>query len=245
MTEATFLSSVQKATAMDKINSAIFVGESGVGKTILAASATLIEDYGPVLIVDIEGSAAGVGRLYPDVDIVSADSHAKLEFIKRELLENEHPYKTVIFDTLNVAQNRAEAFFRLKPENANNKFGVWGDLNIWTVDFVRSMHHAPFMAIFIAHPQTDKDENTGRMVTSLKIKGGAKSEVPTVVDLIGFMDYVEDAEGNPARALRVGRSTSVVTKNRFGLDSTIFGAPGSSGPTMLDIQQEILRASAE
>lgn len=241
MEDASFLAGVRDVEDVDRINSAIIFGEYGTGKTWLAASADDIEDYSPVLIVDIEGSAAGVARQYPGVKIITADTHQKLELIKTELLTKKHPFKTVIFDTYNVAQNRAEKFFKSKPENANNKFGVWSDLKDWSLDFVRSMHHAPFLAIFIAHSQTDKDENTGKMTTTVKIAGSARTDVPAVPDLIGYLDFVADDEGNPIRVLRVGRSTSIITKNRFGLPDTIYPAKGAEGPTIFDIQQEILK----
>lgn len=240
MAKAEFLSSVVKATSVDKINSAIIFGEYGTGKTWLASSADDIEDYSPVLIVDIEGSAAGVGRKYPDVDIITADSFDKLEFIKDELLNKEHGYKTVIFDTLNVAQKRAKAHF--KAMYPNNTFAMWDALADWSLDFVRGMHHAPFLSIFIAHPQTDKDENTGKMTTTVKLAGGARSEVPTVPDLIGYLGYGEDEDGNPIRVLHVGRSTSIVTKNRFGLEDIIYPSGGNEGPTIYDIQAAIIKA---
>lgn len=242
MADAQFLKAVKKATAVDKINSAFFFGEYGTGKTILAASATEIDDYAPVLIVDIEGSAAGVGRMYPDVDVVEVNSYEKLEALRHSLLHDDHPYKTVIFDTYNVAQNRAEKFFKNKPENQNNKFGTWADLKEWSINFVREMHHAPFLAIFIAHSQVDKDENTGRMITTVKIAGSAKTDVPAIPDLIGYLEFVVDDEGNSVRVLRVGRSSSIITKNRFGLPDTIHPAEGSEGVTISDIQQEILKA---
>lgn len=231
---------VEKASDVDRINSAIIFGEYGTGKTWLGASADDISDYSPVLIVDIEGSAAGVGRRYPDVDIVVADSHKKLEFIKHELLNEEHEYKTVIFDTLNVAQKRAKAHF--KDMYPNNTFAMWDALAEWSMDFVRSMHHAPFLAIFIAHPQTDKDDNTGKLTTTVKLAGGARSEVPTVPDLIGYTFYTSNEEGQPVRALQVGRSTNVVTKNRFGLPDVIYPEKGKEGVTIFDIQKEIILA---
>lgn len=234
--QASFLGGVQKASAVDKINSAIFFGEYGTGKTWLAASADDIADYAPVLIVDIEGSAAGVGRKYPGVDIIAADTHAKLELIKTELLTKEHGYKTVIFDTINVAQTRAEKYFRTLPQNMNNKFGVWADLKDWTLDFVRSMHHAEFMAIFIAHPQVEKDENTGKITTTVKLAGSSRTDVPTVPDLIGYVTFEADEDGKPQRVLLVGRSSSVVTKNRFGLDEKIVD------PTIFSIQKAIIEA---
>ena len=229
----------EKASEVDKVNSAIIFGEYGTGKTWLAASADEIEDYSPVLIVDIEGSAAGVGRKYPNVDIVKADTFAKLEYIKNELLNEEHEYKTVIFDTLNVAQKRAKAKF--KQDYPNNTFAMWDALADWSMDFVRSMHHADFLAVFIAHPQQDKDENTGRVTTTVKLAGGARSEVPTVPDLIGYTFYTTDEEGNRIRALQVDGTQNVVAKNRFGLPPVLLPSAGNEGVTMFDIQSEILR----
>jgi hypothetical protein len=231
---------VEKATAVDKIRSAIFFGEYGTGKTWLAASADDIEDYAPVLIVDIEGSAAGVGRKYPGIDIVQADTFAKLQFIMNELLTEDHDYKTVIFDTLNVAQKRAKAKF--KNDFPNNSFAMWDALAEWSMDFVRSMHHADFLAIFIAHPQTDKDEATGRMVTTVKLAGGARSEVPTVPDLIGYTSYSTDDEGNRIRVVQVDGNATVVTKNRFGLPTFITPSEGNEGVTLFDIQAEVIKA---
>lgn len=230
----------QKATDVDRINSAIIFGDFGTGKTWTASSASEIEDYSPTLIVDIEGSAAGVGRRYPDVEIVQADTHAKLEFIKRELLDNQDEYGCVIFDTLNVAQKRAKAHF--KEQFPGNSFGMWDALSDWSLDFVRSMHHAKFLSIFIAHSQSDKDESTGKMTTTVKLMGGARSEVPTVPDLIGYQFYATDDDGQPIRALQVGRSANVVTKNRFGLPDVLYPQKGASGVTVFDIQAEILRA---
>lgn len=231
---------VEKASAVDRINSMVIFGDYGMGKTWLAASADEIEDYSPTLIVDIEGSAAGVGRKYPDVDIVQADTFEKLEYIKKDLLNNQDAYGTVVFDTLNVGQKRAKGKF--KQDYPNNTFAMWDALSDWSLDFVRSMHHAKFMAVFIAHPQTEKDDTTGRLLTTVKLAGGARSEVPTVPDIIGYTFYGTDDEGQPVRALQVGRSPSVVTKNRFGLPDVIYPQKGNEGVTMFDIQSEILKA---
>lgn len=232
---ASFLAGVSKATDVDRINSAILYANTGAGKTWLGASADEIEDYAPVLIVDIEGSAAGVGRKYPNVDIVRADTHEKLEIIKRELLEEDHPYKTVLFDTLNVAQDRAEAYFDDLPKNRGNKFGKWADLKAWTIQFLRDFHHADFLVLFLAHPQVDKDENTGRMTTTVKIAGSARDVAPTIPDLIGYLDF-ENIGDKVERVLYVGATDGLVTKNRFGLEQKIVN------PTMVTIQQAIIEA---
>lgn len=237
-----FEAAIESADSVDKINSMVVFGQYGTGKTWLAASATQIEDYAPVLIVDVEGSAAGVGRRYPDVDVVKADTHRKFEHIMEELFTTDHKYKTVIVDTLNVAQNNAEIHFRSLPENQGNKFGVWGDLKQWTIDLGRKMHHAPFLGIMIAHSQVDKDENTGRIVTTVKIAGSAKTELPAIPDIVAAMDTATDEDGDTVSIVRVGRSQSVATKNRFGLPDILYPRKGEKAPNMLDIQKEIIQA---
>lgn len=235
MGKAAFLAAVEKATAVDKLGSAIIFGPSGVGKTIFAASSTAIGDYAPVLIVDVEGSAAGVGRLYPDVDVIKADTFEKLESIKWSLLNEEHPYKTVVFDTLNVAQDRAEAHFKVMYPG--NSFGVWDELKKWTVDFCRDFHHSDMMVFFIAHSKQDKDDTTGRIETTVKIRGSAVSDVPTVVDLVGYMAVEQDGEGKMRRVMYVSKHPNIVTKNRFGLEDKIYD------PDMLTMTVRILEAA--
>lgn len=233
MAEAAFLAAVKKATAVDKLGSAIIYGPSGVGKTILAASADEIEDYSKVLIVDIEGSAAGVGRLYPNVDVIQAETFEKLEAIKWDLLNSEHPYKTVIFDTLNVAQDRAISYFTERF----NGFAIWNEVNKWTVNFARDFHHSDMLVFFIAHEKRDKDDMTGRIETTIRLKGQSVAEIPTVVDLIGYMNWEVDGDGELQRTLIVDKHPAIVTKNRFGLNSKIYK------PTMLEIQMQISAAA--
>lgn len=230
MAEAKFLAAVQSATAVDKLGSAIIYGPSGVGKSMLAASSDEIEDFNKVLIVDVEGSAAGIGRMYPNVDVIRADTFEKLEDIRQSLLRDEHPYKTVIFDTLNVAQDRAIAHFTEKFSG----YAIWGEVNKWTVNFVREFHHSDMLVFFIAHEKRDKDDTTGRIETTLRLKGQSLAEVPTVVDLVGYMNWEIDGEGNLQRCLIVDKNPAIVTKNRFGLDSKIYN------PTLLEIQTQII-----
>lgn len=243
--ELAFAGAIQMATALDKINSGIIFGESGVGKTILAASAVEIEDYAPVLILDVEGSSAGVGRIHPDVHVLPIASHAQFEAALDELLTKKHPYKTVIVDTFNVAQNRAEKHFRAKPENANNKFGVWADLKDWSIGTARKLHHAPFTAWLICHTDQVKDENTGALTTTVKLAGSSKQDLPAVHDFIGYMENDTNEAGDTIAVLRVGRQKGIITKNRFGLDGTIYPKDGAEYPTMIDIQFAITKAQVE
>lgn len=214
-----FFKKIKPVDKVPKIHSALLYGPSGTGKSTLAASASLVEELSPVLIVDIEGSASGIGRLFPNVDRIEADTWDKLEFAKQALLNSDHKYKTIIFDTLNVAQTIAQKHF--EDIRGGSSFQTWGDLKDWTVDFVRSFHTLPdVLSIFIAHPKTVKDDLTGRVSVSPELSGKAVNDVPTVFDLNGYLGF-EDVDGTIKRVLNVGQSNKFVTKNRFGLPDSI------------------------
>lgn len=237
MTEASFLRGVKKAAELKDIKSAIIFGDSGLGKSTLAMSAQAVPSMGPVLVVDIEGSATAGARLYPDCDFIPAPTFEHLEVIKHDLLESEHPYKTVIFDTLNVAQGIALKHFEQEPENQRNTYGKWADLLEWTTDFVRDMHNAPFTAIFIAHAEDVKGE-FGLQKTTISIQGKAQEKVPTIPDILGYLAF-EEVDGKVERVIYTGQNPRLVTKNRFGLPNRIVD------PTMQKIQNEITKAREE
>ena len=63
-------------------------------------------------------------------------------------------------------------------------------------------------------------------------------------DIIGYLEFDQDDDGKSIRVLRVGRSTSAVTKNRFGLPDTIYPSDGE-GPTIYDIQKAIMEVQGK
>lgn len=244
MTELSFKSRIKKAEDAVTINSMIIYGEPGIGKTWFAASADAVEAMSPVLIVDVEGSASGVGRGYPEVDVIEVSSHEQFTLVVDELLEKEHDYKTVIIDTFNVAQERAEEFFAAMPENQNNSFGVFRMLKSWSIRLARRLHHAPFASVMIMHENTEKDDATGRVLTGLKITGSAKSTLPAIADIIGHMRTIKDKDDRPVVALVTSKVPGTITKNRYGITDPIVSATGQLAPSMVDLLSAVVEASS-
>jgi hypothetical protein len=223
---------VEDVESLDTFDSALFYGPAGGGKTILAASAIACEGFDRVLIVDIEGSAKGVGRLYPGVKRIKASSFADLEAIKSEILANPSGLDIVIFDTLNAGAKLAVNHFKALPQNRTNKFGAWDDLALWVNDWMRSFHASPLPTIFTAHAMDVKNEQTGAVLTMPKMQGSAKEDVPTIPDIVGYLTF-ENVSDKLERVLYVGAAEALVTKNRFGLPDKI------TDPTMAKINQLI------
>ncbi len=237
MTDAySFAAGVQDVEELDTFSSALFYGPAGVGKTNLGASAIHVPGFERVLIVDIEGSATGVGRLNPGVKRIRAQSFSELEIIKRDLLANPAGVDLVIFDTVNAGGKLAIKHFQSLPENRANKFGAWGDLADWTNDWMRSFHHSSIPTVFIMHAQDVKNEQTGAITTVPKYQGSAQEDIPTIPDIVGYYNY-ESIDGKIERVLYVGEALGLVTKNRFGLPNKIVE------PTMSKINQLIADAA--
>lgn len=219
--ELAFAKFIKKAEALNVPKSVLIYGDPKNGKTWLAASASELAEFSPVLLIDVEGGATAIARDWKDVDVIQVDNHAQLDSVLEGLLNSEHKYKTVIVDTLGVAMDRAEKVFEEKPENRNNRFGKWGDLKEWANQMVRKMHHAPFLAIFIAHAQDEKDEQTGAVKTVPMLSGSTRNTLPAIPDIIGYLTS-EQNDDVTKRVLHLQGSDRLVSGNRFGLPAKMY-----------------------
>lgn len=212
---------IHKAEALNMPKTILLYGDPKRGKTWLAASAAEVKEMSPVLLIDVEGGGSAIARDWKDVDVINVTTHEQLNAVINELLTVQHDYKTVIIDTLGVAMDRAEKFFGEKLENQSNKFAKWGDLKNWVNDTVRALHGAKFVLVILAHAQDDKDESTGAVKTVPMLPGSAKSTLPAIPDIIGYMT-AEVTEDGVQRVLIVQSSDRLVTGNRFGLPPKIY-----------------------
>lgn len=211
-----FAKAIKKAEQLNTPKSILLYGDPKNGKTWLAASASEVEALSPVLLIDVEGGASAIARDWKDVDVLAVDTHEQLDAAIEQLTTEEHGYKTVIIDTLGVAMDRAEKVFEQKAENIKNPFGKWGDLKEWANNAIRNLHHADFMAIFIAHAQDEKDGTTGAVKTVPMLPGSMRSTLPAIPDIIGYMTS-ERTEESVKRSLILQGSDRLVSGNRFGL----------------------------
>lgn len=217
-----FLKLIHKAEGLNKPKSILLYGDAGRGKTWLAGSVSEVAEFGPVLLIDVEGGSSAIARDFKDVDVIAIENHLQFQDVYDWLIAGDHKYKTVIIDTIGVVMDRAEKFFGEKPENQNNKFGKWGDLKNWANEIFRTFHTAPFVSILIAHALDDKDDNTGAIKTTAMLPGSFKSTLPSIPDIVGYMTIEAQEDGPPKRVLIVGQSERLVTKNRFGLPGKIY-----------------------
>lgn len=198
-------------------NSMAFLGKFKSGKTTLAASAYDIAGLRAaekdVLILEAETGTASIAEMYPNVQQVSIPNINAFDSAVYELGAVPHNYGVVIVDTFDKFQEmKVEQALRL---GAANTQAAWGDVKTWTIDTAWAMHKAPYLAIFLFHEVTEKNDQSAKWETSFAIQGGAKPKLGQVFDLIGHLTVRTDANGNSVRTLQVGPQTGNVTGSRY------------------------------
>lgn len=223
-------------------------GPAGNGKSWFAASASLVKELSPVLIIDTEGSTTGAVSSFDDdsIDIYDLteidddiDKLRALNTLVRKLTTQTHKYNTVIIDTFDVAQKWAKAKFM--EDNPTNNFAAWDELSQWTIGTLRKLKAAPFLAIVNFH-EKEETLDTGAKMSRLVLQGSSKDEAPGVFDLIGIATRREDKElKKMATTVRFAPNPRRATKNRF--EDSI--PPELVDKTMLDVYNLIKNANTK
>ena len=139
---------------------AVFYGRSGTGKTTLACTFP-----GPILILDIkEEGDDSVADLKDKVKVMPIDHWEEIEQIYWYLHSGDHPYKTVVIDT--VTQQQALKLTSLKEDMGKSADdlitkGMWGttagSINTWILNY-RDLR---MNVIFLAQDRTNKGDDAG------------------------------------------------------------------------------------
>ena len=217
-------------------------GPPGSGKTWLAASICEVEGYWPVLIVDTEESSVGTLAGFPDDRIVIRQVKTVQEFdtLITNLINKEHPFKTVIVDTAGTAMDRKEWFIMQNApktaSGADDTQKAWGLLYNWSKKMIDGLRSADFSTILIFHEKEEKD-SVGNNYSRVWINGAAKKYIPSKPDLFGLLVSESDDDSNTeTRTIYFGADTTRATKTRFKNS----GLPlKMKNPTMLKIVETI------
>lgn len=220
---------IKKASAQGEPKSMLIYGPPKKGKTVFAASICQVSGYERVLIIDVEGGASAVSVHFPNVDVVETPTAKDFtEFVNAllngEVVEPESglPYQAVIIDTLDKAQSRQLAIFDRETPVVNGKkdgYYKWALIKTWTEKMVDLFHMAPFLTIFVAHQDDDKDEVTGAITTTIMLGGKSKMTVPATPDVIGHFtakQVKEDGGKRMARVVDFSLNDKLISGQRYG-----------------------------
>lgn len=218
---------ISKVSQRDPFLNFCIYGDSGIGKTILAGSASEVPAMCPVLCIDIEGGSESLRNKYPNVEVIRVKSWPKMQDVYGDLYDGHHPYKTVLIDSISEGQK-----FNMNTimDNVVAKFPdrdrdvpsmrEWG-INLEQMRrFVRGFRDLEVNTIFTALNKNDQDERTGARLMKPKLTGQFINEFPALIDGI-FYYYIKDFTVNGQteykRLLLTKKTENNVAKDRTDL----------------------------
>lgn len=213
----------------------LFYGESGVGKTTLAGSASMVPEMSPVLVVDIEGGTESLKHAYPDVDVVRVTNWKDMQKVYDVLHSGEHEYKTVILDSLTEIQkfnmyNIMASVIQQRPNQDEDvpSMREWG-INLEQMRrFVRAFRDLNIHTIFTALSRSDKDAKTGITSIQPSLSGKLAGEVAAFLDIVCYAYVKQIGDGEDIafkRLLLTSKTESHVAKDRSGRLPTVIEDP--------------------
>lgn len=223
-------------------------GETGVGKTVLAGSASVVPEMSPVLHLDIEGGTLSLRRRYPEVKRIRIKEFSVLQGVYDDLYVN-NPYRTIIVDSLSELQrfsmDKIMADVVAEGKRADQDPDTpaqrdWGKNQNQIRFFVRAFRDLPCNVIFTAHAQTTQEKRTGMWKTKPSLPGKLANEIAGFLDEVYFM-YIKRVklpgsdEFRDERLLLTRATEDTVAKTRLDTLPIVV-----TNPTMAEIQSATL-----
>lgn len=205
----------------------LFHGDGGMGKTSICASACLSPETAPVLVCDFEGGAPIRFAHCPEgtYTIVRITAIEDLNQVYEYLAKGDHPYKTVVLDSLTEIQKLGLAEFATSGNVAKTfkssvvavkvpEIAHWGKSALQMSMLVRFFRDLPMNVLFTTLTQTVKDEITGKITLKVALPGKQADEVPGIPDIVGYVTTEQLGVGKQQRVILFQPDGKTVAKDR-------------------------------
>ena len=199
-------------------------GESGVGKTVLAASAAEVPEMSPVLNIDFEGGQMSIAAQGLDVDIVRISQWNQFQELWVQLRGGKHGYKTIIMDSLTEIFNfMMNQIMREVIEKDSDRdpdvpsVREWGKAGSQMRTLIRLFRDLPVNVIFTALVRQEQDEKSKRQTYWPSLAGKMSREAPGYMDFAFYMYKKDVREGDQTvtkRLLMCAGNDQYIAKDR-------------------------------
>lgn len=211
------------------INMLIY-GDPGVGKTVLAGSASAVEALAPVIYIDVEGGTLSLRERFPEVKVIRIKTFNDLGKVFEELARGNHGYKTVVLDSISEIQKFGMyAVMKRALENDPDRdpdlpgIGEWGKNTEQMRRFIRAFRDLPMNTIFLALGATDQDKR-GNKLTKPALSAKLSNEVAGFLDVVCYM-YKKTIDQEVSRYLLTAGTDEFIAKDRTDRLPPILEAP--------------------
>jgi len=203
--------------ATDK-HTMLLYGRHRVGKSTLAATMAEVEGKYPILWVAAEDGTTAFAGKHPKgrIKVVNVRTWEDIYKLAIMLLDNDTPFKTVVFDTMGEIQEIIKRDFLKK--NKTSSYEMWAQIadNLtWLVTAFQDKE-APYNVIYIAHTEKVKDDNLGAVLLSPYFLGKKSIvDIPKIPDSIAYLAKAQDENGETVRVLQLTSTERVDAGSRL------------------------------
>lgn len=211
------LDMTEPTKATDK-HTILLYGRHRVGKSTLAADMAAVKGKYPILWVAAEDGTTAFEGKYPKgrIKVVNVRTWKEIESLVNAVLDNDTPFKTIVFDTLGEIQEIIKRDY-LKA-NKSSDFAMWAQIadNLtWLVTQFQDKE-APYNAIYIAHTEKVKDDNLGSVLLSPYFLGKKSIvDIPKIPDTIAYLAKAQDGDGETVRVLQLTSTDRIDAGSRL------------------------------
>lgn len=226
---------------------ALIYGDSGVGKTLLVATAALVPEMCPILFLDFEEGYAVLEHLDNDalqnIEMLPGEDAPPLKWTDVQniydfLYRGKHPFKTVVMDTSSEAQ-AANIGYLLGYEGKVDidaklpKFEEWNETTSQMRRMFRGFRDLRMNTIFTAHtydephPSSTK-ENPRVWVRPDFVGKKLRQEAPAFFNMVFYM-YAKRVGKENLRYVMADRDETYTAKCRIPGVPKVIDAPTIEG----------------
>lgn len=194
-----------------KLNTLIY-GPPGVGKTVLAGTASLYTLTSPVLYIDVEGGSMSMRDFYnkSNIRIVRPTVFDRdMERYYTHLSSAKNKFKTVVIDSGTEVQKLSmscimQKLFESRPDKIGSSPSLqeWGKNSDAMRKFVRFYRDLPINVIILCLQQDVKDEMTGQVTVKPSFSGKLPDEICGMMDIVGKMSTTLRTNGDKQEVSR-------------------------------------------
>lgn len=203
--------------------SAMLFALPGMGKTTLGLTMLNSDDGGPMLIVNFDEELRSISDLGPDSGVMVWPGEAQggkirnwsqIDSFCSKLLTGKHPFKSVMFDTLNSAYDKfALPDVKARNPGARDPRQIYGEANDMIIALVRNFcavaREQGLNVLFVCHAEEKQVGENGPIYIRPKITPGVVQGINQQVSLIG---YLSPPGLNKPRTLQLSPSKMIASK---------------------------------